>query len=208
VSSRRGLFGLVLGLAGVAGCASEPTTVPCGTEVAPGELRITKRIPALGASVKNHDIEESFTVGDSPITFDARPMRGVWIRTGHQLRVQKAHMVGCGKGKSAIHIARTFFERKQNFVGHHFWARGYRVDGGTRRSNDSRVHTEAGRRGQASGTNEVAVDPTTFRWLPGPLVSASNPKAPGFAGGSVTSLLAVRIARVAARRPGTPVRPR
>jgi len=76
VSSRRGLFGLVLGLAGVGGCASEPTTVPCGTEVAPGELRITKRIPELGASVKNLDIEESFTVGDSPISFE---MRGILI---------------------------------------------------------------------------------------------------------------------------------
>jgi putative transposase len=38
-----------------------------------------------------------------------------------------AQIVGYLKGKSAIHIARTFFERKQNFVGHHFWARGYFV---------------------------------------------------------------------------------
>jgi putative transposase len=38
-----------------------------------------------------------------------------------------AQIVGYIKGKSAIHIARTFFERKQNFVGHHFWARGYFV---------------------------------------------------------------------------------
>lgn len=72
MSSRRAIFGLVLGLAGVAGCAAEPTSVPCGTEVAPGELRITKRIPALRASVKNLDIEETFTVGDSPISFDVR----------------------------------------------------------------------------------------------------------------------------------------
>ena len=38
-----------------------------------------------------------------------------------------AQIVGYIKGKSAIHIARTFFERKQNFAGHHFWARGYFV---------------------------------------------------------------------------------
>jgi putative transposase len=31
------------------------------------------------------------------------------------------------KGKSAIHIARTFMERRRNFVGQHFWARGYFV---------------------------------------------------------------------------------
>ncbi len=38
-----------------------------------------------------------------------------------------ANVVGYIKGKSAIHIARTFSERKRNFVGHHFWARGYFV---------------------------------------------------------------------------------
>ena len=38
-----------------------------------------------------------------------------------------AQVVGYIKGKSAIHIARTFGERKRNFVGQHFWARGYFV---------------------------------------------------------------------------------
>jgi REP-associated tyrosine transposase len=38
-----------------------------------------------------------------------------------------AQVVGYIKGKSAIHIARTFCERKRNFVGQHFWARGYFV---------------------------------------------------------------------------------
>jgi putative transposase len=38
-----------------------------------------------------------------------------------------AHVVGYIKGKSAIHIARTFSDRKRNFVGQHFWARGYFV---------------------------------------------------------------------------------
>jgi len=38
-----------------------------------------------------------------------------------------AQVVGYMKGKSAIHIARTFLERKRNFVGQHFWARGYFV---------------------------------------------------------------------------------
>jgi putative transposase len=38
-----------------------------------------------------------------------------------------AQIVGYIKGKSAIHIARTLCERRRNFVGQHFWARGYFV---------------------------------------------------------------------------------
>jgi putative transposase len=38
-----------------------------------------------------------------------------------------AQVIGYIKGKSAIHVARTFMERKRNFVGQHFWARGYFV---------------------------------------------------------------------------------
>ena len=38
-----------------------------------------------------------------------------------------AQVVGYIKGKSAIHIARHFEERRRNFVGQHFWARGYFV---------------------------------------------------------------------------------
>jgi putative transposase len=36
-----------------------------------------------------------------------------------------SQVVGFIKGKSAIHIARTYIGRKRNFVGQHFWARGY-----------------------------------------------------------------------------------
>ena len=38
-----------------------------------------------------------------------------------------SQVVGYIKGKSAIHIARMYGERKRNFVGQHFWARGYFV---------------------------------------------------------------------------------
>jgi len=38
-----------------------------------------------------------------------------------------SQVVGYIKGKSAIHIARNYGERKRNFVGQHFWARGYFV---------------------------------------------------------------------------------
>ena len=38
-----------------------------------------------------------------------------------------SQVVGYLKGKSAIHIARTYVGRKKNFTGQHFWARGYFV---------------------------------------------------------------------------------
>ena len=38
-----------------------------------------------------------------------------------------SQVIGYMKGKSAIHIAREFGGRKRNFVGQHFWARGYYV---------------------------------------------------------------------------------
>jgi putative transposase len=36
-------------------------------------------------------------------------------------------VIGFIKGKSAIHLARVYGERRRNFVGQHFWARGYYV---------------------------------------------------------------------------------
>jgi putative transposase len=36
-------------------------------------------------------------------------------------------VVGYIKGKSAIHVAGHFGERRRNLVGQHFWARGYFV---------------------------------------------------------------------------------
>jgi putative transposase len=38
-----------------------------------------------------------------------------------------SQVVGFIKGKSAIHLARVYGERKRNFVGQHFWARGFYV---------------------------------------------------------------------------------
>jgi len=38
-----------------------------------------------------------------------------------------ANVMGFIKGKSAIHIARVYAGRRRNFVGQHFWARGYWV---------------------------------------------------------------------------------
>ena len=62
-----------------------------------------------------------------------------WIEEGH-LMPDHVHMmisippkyavsqvIGYIKGKSAIHIARRYSEKKRNFTGQHFWARGYFV---------------------------------------------------------------------------------
>jgi len=38
-----------------------------------------------------------------------------------------AQVLGHIKGKSAIHVARTYLGRRQNFTGQHLWARGYYV---------------------------------------------------------------------------------
>jgi len=38
-----------------------------------------------------------------------------------------SQVVGYIKGKSAIHIARTYAGRRHNFTGQNFWARGYFV---------------------------------------------------------------------------------
>ena len=38
-----------------------------------------------------------------------------------------SQVVGYIKGKSAIHLARLYGERKRSFVGQSFWARGYFV---------------------------------------------------------------------------------
>ena len=42
-------------------------------------------------------------------------------------KLSVAQVVGFIKGKSAIHIARTFVGKRQNFTGQNFWARGYYV---------------------------------------------------------------------------------
>jgi putative transposase len=38
-----------------------------------------------------------------------------------------AQVIGFIKGKTAIHIARTYMGRRRNFTGQNFWARGYYV---------------------------------------------------------------------------------
>src|SRR5664279_3791572 len=74
-----------------------------------------------------------------------------------------AQVIGFIKGKSAIHLARVYGGRKQNFVGQSFWARGYFVSTvGRDEALVSRVHPHAGGRGQALGS----VEHVALKWPP------------------------------------------
>jgi putative transposase len=66
-----------------------------------------------------------------------------------------SQVIGFIKGKSAIHLARVYGERKRNFMGRHFWARGvFRLDRRARRSCDQGIHQKAGRRGYPPGSTQ------------------------------------------------------
>ena len=57
-----------------------------------------------------------------------RHLGEVFRKLAEQKEYAVAQVVGFIKGKSAIHLARVYGERKRNFVGQHFWARGYFVN--------------------------------------------------------------------------------
>ena len=60
-----------------------------------------------------------------------------------------SQVIGYVKGKSAIHLARVYGERRRNFVGQHFWARG---------SGDPGLHQEPGKgRSEAGSTEPLAL---------------------------------------------------
>jgi putative transposase len=74
-----------------------------------------------------------------PVLRELARRGGCRVEEGH-LRSDHVHMlvsippkyavaaiVGDLKGKSAIHIARTYRGKERNFTGEHFWARGYWV---------------------------------------------------------------------------------
>ena len=89
----------------------------CRRKVLFGELRkhlgeVFKKL----ASQKECRIEEGHVMGDHVHMLISIPPK-----------YAVSQVVGYIKGKSAIHVARTYGERTRNFVGQHFWARGYFV---------------------------------------------------------------------------------
>ena len=66
-----------------------------------------------------------------------------------------SQVVGYIKGKSAIHLARVYGERKRGFVGQSFWARGYFVSiRRSRRNGYQGIYQESGKRRPEVGTTE------------------------------------------------------
>jgi putative transposase len=102
-----------------------------------------------------------------------------------------SQVVGFMKGKSAIHLARVYGEKKRNFVGQHFWARGYFVS--TVGRDEAVIRDQKpGARGRPLGPNEFVAligrlqVANECRAASATLTAASSgpiPKAPGSAGG-------------------------
>ena len=65
-----------------------------------------------------------------------------------------SQVVGFIKGKSAIHMARVYGERKRNFVGQHFWARGFFVNTVGRRRSHPRLHPQPREGRSETGADE------------------------------------------------------
>ena len=74
-----------------------------------------------------------------------------------------SQVIGFIKGKSAIHLARVYGEKRRNFVGQSFWARGYFVSTvGRRRRGDPELHPQPGAGGPTPGADEpLAVTATS-----------------------------------------------
>ena len=122
-----------------------------GTEVSDGLLsKITDKLLPIITEWRNRPLESIYTVVFlDAMFFKARENGKVVTKTiynilginqqGH-LMPDHVHMcieippkhavssiVGYIKGKSAIMIARSYLQKERNFVGEHFWARGYAV---------------------------------------------------------------------------------
>lgn len=65
---------------------------------------------------KESQIVEGHLMSDHVRTMTAIPPKYAVLR-----------VIGFIKDRSVIHLSRVYGERKRNFVGQHFWARGYLV---------------------------------------------------------------------------------
>ena len=76
-----------------------------------------------------------------------------------------SQVVGFIKGKSAIHLARVYGEKKRNFVGQHFWARGFFVNTVGRDEEAIRAYIRnQEKEDQGSTSSTFGADHATFRW--------------------------------------------
>jgi hypothetical protein len=109
-----------------------------------------------------------------------------------------SQVVGFIKGKSAIHVARVYGERRRNFVGQHFWARGFFVNtvGRDEEAIRAYIRNQENEEQRLEQTN-LCVDHATLGSLqiqgaasatPPTASSGSRAKAPGSAGGYLLGL--------------------
>jgi putative transposase len=97
-------------------CKSHVVFIPkCRRKTLYGELRVhLGEVFRRLASQKESRVEEGHLLPDH-----------VHMLLSIPPKYSVSQVVGFIKGKSAIHLARVYGERKRNFVGQHFWARGY-----------------------------------------------------------------------------------
>ena len=77
-----------------------------------------------------------------------------------------SQVVGYIKGKSAIHMARVYGERKRNFVGQHFWARGFFVNtvGRDEEAIRAYIRNQEKEDQRLEQMKSLALKNATFRW--------------------------------------------
>jgi hypothetical protein len=102
---------LLLALTAAAGCGAE-APLRCGTPDNPAVLHVGRRSPALGATVKNRAIEESFTVEGSPIYLELPPypfsvLEETPAHTAGYVGYQSATQWSSGVADGDVTIART-----------------------------------------------------------------------------------------------------
>lgn len=86
-----------------------------------------------------------------------------------------SQVVGFIKGKSAIHLARVYGERKRSFVGQHFWARGYFVSTVGRDESVIREYIRNQEKEDERLTNSACGDSPPPQVVPNPWGRVSDP---------------------------------
>ena len=97
-------------------CKNHVVFIPkCGRKTLYGELR-----QPMGEVFRKLAVPKESRIEEGHLLPDHVPMM---IAIPPKYAVSQ--VIGFIQGKSAIHLARVYGERKRNFVGQHFWARGY-----------------------------------------------------------------------------------
>ncbi len=82
----------------------------------------TKRRAHLGEIFRNLAVQKESKIEEGRLLADH-----VHMLISIPPKYSVSQVIGYIKGKSAIHLARVYGEKRRNFVGQHFWARGYFV---------------------------------------------------------------------------------